>query len=116
MIIWKIRNFTARICHGIWIRSVIVRTDSSTGFYFGEGPDDDTNLTAIPTAEYTYLGIIGGERDGMYRIEQRNKFSVGETIELMKPNGDNIEVTVKKIVDEDGNEQESAPSKAGAVY
>ena len=53
----------------------------------------------------------------MYRIEQRNKFSVGETIELMKPNGDNIEVTVKKIVDEDGNEQESAPqSKAGAVY
>ena len=62
------------------------------------------------------MGIIGGERDGMYRIEQRNKFSVGETIELMKPNGDNIEVTVKKIVDEDGNEQESAPHSKQVLY
>ena len=82
----------------------------TTGFYFGR-PDDEAQIYDSNTyvREYTYLGIIGGERDGMYRIEQRNKFSVGETIELMKPNGDNIEVTVKKIVDEDGNEQESAP-------
>ena len=79
----------------------------TTGFYFGR-PDDEAQIYDSNTyvREYTYLGIIGGERDGMYRIEQRNKFSVGETIELMKPNGDNIEVTVKKIVDEDGNEQE----------
>ena len=33
--------------------------------------------------EYTYLGIVGEERGGTYRIEQRNKFSVGETIEVM---------------------------------
>ena len=45
----------------------------------------------------------------MYAIEQKNKFSVGETIEIMKPNGDNIEVTVKQIVDEDGRQQMSAP-------
>ena len=45
-----------------------------------------------------------------------DKFSVGETIELMKPNGDNIEVTVKKIVDEDGNEQESAPHPKQVLY
>lgn len=34
----------------------------------------------------------------------------------MKPNGDNIEVTVKKIVDEDGNEQESAPHPKQVLY
>ena len=34
--------------------------------------------------EYTYLGIIGEVRDGLCRIEQRNKFSVGEIIEIMK--------------------------------
>ena len=45
--------------------------------------------------EYTYLGIVGGSNaEGLYRIEQRNKFSVGETIEIMKPNGDNIKAKV----------------------
>ncbi|HBA62402.1 MAG TPA: peptidase U32, partial [Lachnospiraceae bacterium] len=37
--------------------------------------------------DYTYLGMIQEERDGLYRIEQKNKFSVGEQIEIMKPDG-----------------------------
>lgn len=52
----------------------------------------------------------------MYRIEQRNKFSVGETIEIMKPDGQNVEVTVEKIIDEDGQEQESAPHPKQVLY
>ena len=46
---------------------------------------------------------------GLYEIEQRNKFSVGEMIEVMKPNGDNVEVMVKRIVNEDGEDMDSAP-------
>lgn len=82
----------------------------TTGFFFGK-PDETTQIYDSNTyvKEYTYLGIIGQERDGMYEIEQRNKFSVGETIEIMKPNGDNIETTVLQIINEDGEEQESAP-------
>jgi putative protease len=52
----------------------------------------------------------------MYRIEQRNKFSVGEVIEIMKPNGDNIEVVVKRIVNEEGEDQESAPHSKQVLY
>lgn len=52
----------------------------------------------------------------MYRIEQRNKFSVGEQIEIMKPDGTNAEVKVKRILDEDGNEQESAPHPKQVLY
>ena len=59
--------------------------------------------------EYTYLGIIGEVRDGLCRIEQRNKFSVGEIIEIMKPNGENVEAKVERILNEEGEEQESAP-------
>ena len=66
--------------------------------------------------EYTYLGSIGEERDGTYRIEQRNKFSVGEQIEVMKPNGENLQVTVKRILTEDGEEQESAPHPKQVLY
>ena len=69
------------------------------------------------TKEYTYLGIVGeSNQDGLYRIEQRNKFSVGEQIEVMKPNGDNIPVTVKSIQDEEGNEMESAPHPRQVLY
>ena len=89
----------------------------TTGFFFGK-PDETTQIYDSNTyvKEYTYLGIIGEEKEGTYRIEQRNKFSVGEMIEVMKPNGDNIEVTVKRILTEDGVEQESAPHPKQVLY
>jgi len=89
----------------------------TTGFFFGK-PSEDSQIYDSNTyvKEYTYLGIIGEEKDGTYRIEQRNKFSVGETIEVMKPNGDNVEVMVKRILTEDGVEQESAPHPKQVLY
>lgn len=89
----------------------------TTGFFFGK-PNEESQIYDSNTyvKEYTYLGIIGEERDGTYRIEQRNKFSVGETIEVMKPNGENVEVTVKRILTEDGVEQESAPHPKQVLY
>ena len=55
--------------------------------------------------EYTYLGIVGDKNsEGMYAIEQRNKFSVGEEIEVMKPDGRNLAVKVCRIKDTEGNE------------
>lgn len=83
----------------------------TTGFFFGKTDENSQiydNNTYI--REYTYLGTIEGKNaEGLFQIEQRNKFSVGEIIEVMKPNGDNIHVEVKRIVDEEGNEMESAP-------
>ncbi|MDD7740606.1 MAG: U32 family peptidase [Fusicatenibacter sp.] len=83
----------------------------TTGFFYGK-PESDAQIYDSNTyvKEYTYLGIVG-ERDenGHYAIEQRNKFSVGEQIEIMKPNGANIPVTVRGIWDEQGNAMESAP-------
>ncbi len=89
----------------------------TTGFFFGK-PDENTQIYESNTyvKEYTYLGLINGERNGKYKIEQRNKFSVGEEIEVMKPNGDNISVIVKSIEDEDGNMQESAPHPKQILY
>ena len=89
----------------------------TTGFFFGK-PDENTQIYDSNTyvKEYTYLGIIGEKNDMGYRIEQRNKFSVGETIEVMKPDGRNIEVVVKGIYDEDGKLQESAPHPKQVLY
>lgn len=83
----------------------------TTGFFFGK-PSEEAQIYDSNTyiKEYTYLGIVGEcNAEGLYAIEQRNKFSVGETIEIMKPNGDNIEVVVRRIVNEDGEDMPSAP-------
>ena len=41
---------------------------------------------------------------------------MGEQIEIMKPDGRNVEVTVRRIVNEDGQEQESAPQAKQTIY
>lgn len=90
----------------------------TTGFFYGK-PSEETQIYDNNTYEkgYTYLGIVGpANEEGMYRIEQRNKFSVGETIEVMKPKGENIEVTVKRLVDEKGQEMESCPHPQQVFY
>lgn len=90
----------------------------TTGFFYGK-PDENTQIYDNNTyvKEYTYLGIVGERNEaGLYRIEQRNKFSVGETIEVMKPDGSNIEVIVKAILNEDGESMESAPHPQQVLY
>lgn len=83
----------------------------TTGFFFGK-PSDEAQIYDESTylKDYTYLGIAEAcDTKGLCRIEQRNKFSVGEEIEVMKPGGENIMVTVRRILDEDGNEMQNAP-------
>lgn len=90
----------------------------TTGFFFGK-PDESAQIYDNNTyvKEYTYLGIIGEcTADGLYRIEQRNKFSVGEQIEIMKPDGRNIPAVVHRIVDEEGQEMQSAPHPKQVLY
>ena len=90
----------------------------TTGFFFGK-PDESAQIYDNNTyvKEYTYLGIIGEcTADGLYRIEQRNKFSVGEQIEIMKPDGRNIQVVVRRIVDEEGQEMQSSPHPKQVLY
>lgn len=89
----------------------------TTGFFYGR-PDENSQIYDSNTyvREYTYLGIVGEVKDRLCRIEQRNKFSVGETIEVMKPNGDNLDVKVVRILNEEGEEQESAPHPKQVLY
>ncbi len=83
----------------------------TTGFFYGR-PGRESQIYDNNTyiQSYTYLGIVG-EKDerGYYSIEQRNKFSLGEEIEIMKPDGSNVRATVQKIFDDDGQPVESAP-------
>ncbi|MBR3646139.1 MAG: U32 family peptidase [Lachnospiraceae bacterium] len=83
----------------------------TTGFFFGK-PDSNTQIydNNVYERDYVYLGIASKpESNGEFVIEQKNKFSVGETIEIMKADGRDIEAKVLLIKDEKGEEMESCP-------
>ncbi|MDD6733963.1 MAG: U32 family peptidase [Lachnospiraceae bacterium] len=90
----------------------------TTGFYFHK-PSEDAQIYDNNTYinEYVYLGIVEEmKEDGTAQIEQKNKFSVGDSIEIMKPDGRNIPAKVLKMTDEEGNLLESCPHPRQRIY
>lgn len=115
-----------------WYRAEIAKCtyrQFTTGFYFGK-PDENTQIYDSNTYvnEYIYLGIVeeitdhiaeipeNGEHKRYARIEQRNKFCVGDTIEIMKPDGRNVPVTVLSLTTTEGERVESAPHPQQILY
>ena len=97
-----------------WYRAEIAKCtyrQFTTGFYFGK-PDENTQIYDNNTYvnEYIYLGIVENvDEQGLATIEQRNKFCVGDTIEIMKPDGKNLSVRVEAMYNEEGEPVESCP-------
>ena len=83
----------------------------TTGFFFGPADHESQiydNNTYVKGS--TYLGMIEQvEDDGVVTFEQKNKFSVGEIIELMLPNGENVEAKVAAMWNHMGEPVESCP-------
>ncbi len=90
----------------------------TTGFYFGK-PDEQTQIYDSNTYvnEYIYLGTVEEkDKEGRAKISQRNKFCVGDTIEIMKPDGRNIETTVLSLTTQEGESVESAPHPKQTLF
>lgn len=83
----------------------------STGFYFGK-PSHESQIYDSSTyvKDAVFLGmILGKNRKGMYGLTQKNKFSAGQEIEVMRPDGRDEKVTVRAMEDIEGNPMESCP-------
>ncbi|SDA43722.1 putative protease [Butyrivibrio sp. INlla18] len=90
----------------------------TTGFYFGK-PSDEAQIYDNNTYvnEYIYLGIVGEVDDrGFAKIEQRNKFSVGDEIEIMKPDGTDVKAKVNGMYTEDGESVDSCPHPKQVIF
>lgn len=74
----------------------------TTGFYFNK-PDSTTQIyndnTYINGA--TFLGVVENVEGNFAFLEQKNKFAVGDVIEVMKPDFRNISVKVLSMYDAD---------------
>lgn len=87
--------------------------DYTTAFYYGK-PDGNqqvyTNNSYI--REYDFIGMVQedwNEETGFAWVEQRNKFSVGEEIEVMPAQGDSYAMKVTEIRNQNGETVASAP-------
>lgn len=120
-----------------WYRAEIAKCtyrQYSTGFYFGK-PNEHNQIYDNSTyvSEYIYLGLVeetGGEGPAPPAVEgvsavpggrlvcirQKNKFVVGDVIEIMKPDGRNVPVTVEAMYDEEGQAVESCPHAGQVIW
>ncbi len=104
-----------------WYRSEIGKCtyrQFTTGFYFGR-PDANTQIYDNSTyvVESVFLGIVEEvTEDGRIRLTQKNKFCVGDTIEIMKQGREDIRAGVVRIESEDGVSQQSAPHACQVIY
>ena len=83
----------------------------TTGFFFGK-PTHETQIYDNNTYQKgaVYLGQVKEvTEDGYVVFYQKNKFRVGDTIEIMKKNGENQTVSVLQMLNEDGEETDSCP-------
>ena len=84
----------------------------STGFYYGN-PHDDANVVSRPGyyGEKSYLAAVVGydEKTGLALLEQRNKLTVGDEVELLSPGSFGRAFTVSALFDENGDPIESTP-------
>lgn len=104
----------------------------TTGFYFGKpGAEEQIYDASTYVNESVYLGTVeeikepgelwpgkdvpAGNR-ALARISQRNKFCVGDVIEIMKPDGSNQPATVEAMYTAEGEAAESAPHAGQRLY
>ncbi len=76
----------------------------TTGFFYGE-KDKEYIKDSMPIQSHEFMAIVKGDWDDGYAlIEQRNRFVVGDTLEVLSPNDTfNSKIVVAEMLDE--NEQ-----------
>lgn len=94
----------------------------SHGFYYHKPTEEDSTYdTSDYVREYSFIGVIKkyDEETGVAIVQQRNKFVIGDEIEIFGPARDMrnlygkgtyfIIETIEEMYDEKGNQIESAP-------
>lgn len=90
----------------------------TTGFYFG-AKDKECLESSMPVQTSEFMASVLADGDGeKVLIEQRNRFKVGDTLEVLSPNKDTFNKTIKieKMTDENGEEIIDAKDVQQKIY
>jgi len=92
--------------------SKICHREYTTGFYFSPISEEDhcyTDGSHTKTQDFYAIVEHYDSASGFCFIEQRNKFEVGERVEVLKTKGENFSQVIGELFDIDGNPVLSAP-------
>ena len=89
----------------------------TTGFYFGSNNKECLeSSTPVQTHEFMAV-VLADNKDGRVLIEQRNRFKVGDTLEVLSPNNTfNKLIEVESMLNEKGEEVPDALGVQQKLY
>lgn len=90
-----------------WIYDEIVKVSHrqySTGFYFGKPKDDQCYDSGGYIRTFDIIATVENSDGKFLECTQKNKFSVGDIVEIFQPKQKPIEMKIEKIYDKNDNE------------
>ena len=89
----------------------------TTAFYFGEENKEDLSSSGYTQTHEFMAIVLEDSKNGSALIEQRNRFKVGDTLEVLSPtNSFNKQIKVEHMVDEKGEEVTDALKVQQKLY
>ena len=97
----------------------VANRDSVPQFYSNfPGYEESYFQDRVEVSNQDFLGLVLGydEEKKLLKIEERNYFKIGDVVEFIGPNMEDITYTIEDIIDEDGNRIEVARHPQMVVY
>ena len=95
----------------------VANRESAPQFYDKlPGMNEQYYLGRDEASNQDFLGLVLESKDGLVKIEERNTFKVGDTVEFFGPSFETFSYTIDKIYDKDMNEIEKAVHPKEELY
>ncbi len=95
----------------------VANRESSPQFYDKlPGVNEQYYLGRDEASNQDFLGLVLDSKDGLVKIEERNTFKVGDTVEFFGPSFETFSYTIDKIYDKDMNEIDKAVHPKEELY
>ena len=94
-----------------WLKDEVFKVSHRaycTGFFFGHPKESQYYENSGYVREYDVVAIIDHCEAGRIFAEQRNKFNLGDEVEVLSPEGEPVTFTVNEMFDEKGEPIETA--------
>jgi len=106
-----LREFGAGAALPDWVLQEVKKISHrpySTGFYLKDHPPHQNTQLGGYSRDWQLIATVDGCRDGYIICTERNRFSAGEQLEALRPDGPPISFIVGEMLDQEGNPIEVA--------
>lgn len=89
----------------------------TTGFMFNDGNVRQNYSSSIQEQSSKFMAIVLEKQKGKILVEQRNKFAIGDSLEILSPSEEfNKTIKIEKMTDELGNDIQEAKNVQQKIW